>query len=88
MSEIKLNQISVDGKLFCRECEREINGWRRVESKPYRERVLITIQSGIGKPYVITGFYHSGKWFDGQGDTLDHDDKVLAWMPLPEAFEG
>lgn len=46
--------------------------------------VLTTMVSADGSSFVCVGFYHKGiGWINGI-----NDEKVIAWMPLPEPYKG
>ena len=46
--------------------------------------VLTTMVSAGGSSFVCVGFYHKGiGWINGI-----NDEKVIAWMPLPEPYKG
>lgn len=53
------------------------------------DRLLATIVRSDGSKRVRSGHYYKGYFMLDNGDTWNETDKeVLAWMPLPEAYQG
>ena len=54
------------------------------------------------KPFTATGIYYRGQWYwyswacedllyeygRSEGDAVDNDVEIIAWMPLPEPWKG
>lgn len=53
------------------------------------DRVLVTIVRSDGEKRVRSGHYYKGYFMMDNGDTWNEMDKeILAWMPIPEAYQG
>lgn len=53
------------------------------------DRLLATIVRSDGSKRVRSGHYYKGYFMLDNGDTWNETDKeVLAWMPIPEAYQG
>jgi len=54
-----------------------------------RERVLSTIFTPHRGAVVRSGYYIDGAFYNDNGDCwMADDEEVVAWMPLPQPWEG
>ena len=66
--------------------------WQPIETAPWGEEVLLTGESGYGKPhdrFIINGYrvkdWHQGEWNDATGTHLGECGwgNPTHWAPLP-----
>ena len=75
-------------KIKCEFCEKKMEWIPCSERLPdkFVVPVLITLDNGIIKTANYSEL--SGKWYVGDEHIVYEMDNVIAWMPLPEPYEG